>query len=517
MLFYLSSIDMLSRLQVCAFNGLDVLPIDVEIDISSGQPNFVIVGLVDTAIQEAKERLRAALKNTGLRFPWDKRVVVNFAPADLKKEGTHYDLAMVIGVLQATSVVPARENALYIGEVALDGRLRSVNGVLPIAWFAKKNGFSEIFVPQENVRQAAVVEGIAVYGVASLQSLVLHLQGIAPLSVCPYHPMAEQEHTDDGDDFRYVKGQFHAKRALVIAASGGHNVLMTGAPGAGKTLLARSMGSIMPPLTVEECLEVSSIYSISGLLGPGEAYKSQRPFRSPHHSASAVALIGGGRVPMPGEITLAHRGVLFLDEFPEFPRSVIEALRQPLEDGVVSIARSQGHCTFPARVMLIAAQNPCPCGYLFDQQKQCACTPGSIEKYRRKISGPILDRIDLHVTVSRVPVADLESRESGESSETLRKNVIDARKIQCARYQSAGYSFFTNAELPSSFIEQWCPLDVEGKKMLLNAVDSLHLSARSYYRLIKVSRTIADLSASEMILSPHVGEALQYRFTEGAS
>ena len=508
---------MISRLQVCALNGLDVLPIDVEIDISSGQPNFVIVGLVDTAIQEAKERLRAALKNTGLRFPWDKRVVINFAPADLKKEGTHYDLAMVIGVLQATSAVPARECALYIGEVALDGRVRSVNGVLPIAWFAKKKGFLEIFVPQENAGQAAVIEGMTVYGVPSLQALVLHLQGVSLLSPHPYQPMAEQDVMSDDVDFQSVKGQSHAKRALMIAAAGGHNVLMTGAPGSGKTLLARSMSSIMPPLSVEECLEVSSIYSISGLLSAGEAYKSQRPFRSPHHSASAVALIGGGRIPMPGEITLAHRGVLFLDEFPEFPRSVIEALRQPLEDGVVSISRSQGHCTFPARVMMIAAQNPCPCGYLFDQQKQCVCTPGSIEKYRRKISGPILDRIDLHVAVPRVPVAELESRDGGESSETLRKAVIVARDIQRQRYQSAGYSFCTNAELPSSLMEQWCMLDGEAKSMLHHAVDSMHLSARSYFRLIKVSRTIADLSLCETISSKHVGEALQYRFSEGNS
>ncbi|MBT3413146.1 MAG: YifB family Mg chelatase-like AAA ATPase [Candidatus Jacksonbacteria bacterium] len=503
---------MLARVSSCALIGLDVIPVDIEVDVSPGQSNFIIVGLADAAIQEAKERLRAAMKNANLRFPWDKRVVINLAPADLKKEGTHFDLAMLIGLLHATQDISFSDKQFCIGEVALDGRIRPVNGMLPITWYAKHAGFTDVFVPQENANQAAVIEGLSVYGVPSLQSLVLHLQGAQPLTISKKQAIVSSYEEQEHLDFKHIKGQEQAKRALVIAAAGGHNMLMSGSPGSGKTLLAKAMSSILPPLTVEECLEVSAIYSIAGLLPENKAYMSHRPFRAPHHSASAVALVGGGRIPKPGEITLAHRGVLFLDEFPEFPRAVLETLRQPIEDGVVSISRSQGHCQFPARFTLVAAQNPCPCGYLHDQDISCVCTPGTIEKYRRKVSGPILDRIDLQVHVPRVPIKDLDSKEEAKGSFDVREEVIRVRNKQADRYQQSGWSL--NSELPSSFVADFCPLEQTAKQLLHQAVERLHVSARGYYRLIKVARTIADLAGENTLSQAHVAEALQYRFTE---
>jgi magnesium chelatase family protein len=503
---------MLAKVYSAAVVGLDAVPVEVEVDIASqGLPSFTIVGLPDKAVEEAKERVRSAIRNSGADFP-ARRITVNLAPADLPKEGPSYDLPIAFGILLASGQLQADlSQSLLTGELSLDGRVRPTTGVLAQALLAKESGIETLFVPEENASEAAIVAELTVYPVKSLKDLFLHLTGEQPLTPAIYQPLDLDQTTQFDFDMADIRGQHQAKRALEIAAAGGHNILMKGPPGAGKTLLARTLSSILPRLTFAEAIEVTKIYSISGML-PKQTLLSTRPFRSPHHSTSLVGLIGGSSNPRPGEITLAHRGVLFLDELPEFPRHVLETLRQPIEDGVVHIARAASKVSFPAKCMLVTAQNPCPCGYYGDTTKHCSCNSNQILRYQRKVSGPLLDRIDIHLDVPAVKVeklADTSAHEHNETSIQIRERVQKARERQTKRFEKT--PFLTNADLSSKAVTTFVKLSPEATSLLAKAVSSLHLSGRSYYRTIKVSQTIADLAGEETVLPEHVAEALQFR------
>jgi len=506
---------MLAKIQSGVVVGLTTVGITVEVDIySKSLPSFTIVGLPDKAVEESKERVRAAIKNSGAEFP-DHRITVNLAPADLPKAGPMYDLPIALGILIASEqFIFPKESALYIGELSLDGGVKHTNGVLPLTMFAKEKGIHSVFVPSGDAKEAAVIDGITVYPVHSLISLFHHLNGleeIVPQEHIAFNDIEESQHFEF--DLCDIQGQEQVKRALEIAAAGGHNLFMKGPPGAGKTLLARTLPSILPSLTESEALEVTKIYSVTGNLPPGESIIKHRPFRAPHHTTSRIGLIGGSAHPIPGEISLAHRGVLFLDEFPEFPRHVLESLRQPMEDGIVTISRASGSVTYPSKFMLVGAANPCPCGNYGSQTKRCTCLPGAVSRYKKRISGPLLDRIDLHVHVPAVQPEKLTlDKGKSESSVSVRTRVQKARDQQLTRFKNLHIS--SNAEMSTKMVKEWCPLSEDAMKFMRQAITQYSLSARSFYRMIKVARTIADLSGEKDITISHIAEALQYRPTE---
>ena len=489
--------------------GLEAIPVVIETDIAFGLGAFHIVGLPDAAIKESRERIRSSIKNAGLPFP-RTRITVNLAPADIKKQGPFFDLPIAISLLLAQGIIPPSsiEKTVIIGELGLNGDVRAVPGALAAASMAKKIGAIAIFIPQENAAEAACIQGMAVFPIPSLKALVSHLSGEKLIPSFLFQEMPEEiiSWTTDLSD---IKGQHHAKRGLEIAAAGAHNVLLKGPPGTGKTLLARSLPSFLPPLSQEEAIETTTIASVAGLLPSHAGLLKTRPFRSPHHSASAIALVGGGAWPRPGEVSLAHRGVLFLDELPEFSRQALEHLRQPLEDGYVTVARASSSVRFPSRFLLIAAMNPCPCGFADDPKRLCQCSPNARERYARKLSGPLLDRFDLVIHVPNLESKILLDEQGGEPSEQVRRRVCRARKRQQNRFLSL--PLVTNADIPPSKFKEFCQINDEGKALLAKALETQHLSARGFARVQKVARTIADLDDSQTILTSHIAEALQYR------
>ena len=500
---------MLTKAKTCALVGLEGRIVDVEVDISAGLPAFTVVGLPDTAVQESRERVRAAIRNSGFEFPM-RRITVSLAPADLPKAGPAYDLPIAVGILGSSGQLDAcLDDTALLGELSLEGQLRHTDGVLPMVGLARDRGLRAVAVPETNAAEASLVGGLDVLGAATLAQLVEHLRGgepIVPWTEPPAALGAPDEHASDLVD---IRGQEHAKRALEVAAAGGHNLLMVGPPGSGKTLLARALPSIMPPLTPDEALETTKVYSVAGMLPSDTPLVTSRPFRAPHHTISQAGLVGGGRMPRPGEISLSHRGVLFLDELPEFGHSVLEVLRQPIEDKVVTISRANGSVTYPANFMMVAAMNPCFCGNLGDPRKMCSCTPSMVMRYQKRISGPLLDRIDLYVDVPPVEYDKLTGEATGERSSTVRERVVAARLAQSRRFDGTALS--TNADMGPAEVWEHCKLDEASSGLAKAAMDRLHLSARAFHRTLKLARTIADLAGEEAIGVSHLAEAVQYR------
>lgn len=502
---------MISSIKTISLNGLDGSLVEVQTDISAGLPNFEIVGLPDISVRESKERIKVAIKNSGYEFP-SRKIIVNLAPANTRKEGTSYDLPIAIGILSSLGKISEKnlENTMFIGELSLDGKIDRINGVLPMCIEAQNLGIKKVILPKTNEREAAVLKDLEIIGVKNLKETIQYLNKeirIERLRIDILKELNKKE--KDNVDFSEVKGQENVKRALEIAAAGGHNCILIGPPGAGKTMVAQRIPTILPDLTFEEALEVTKIHSVSGILDNNIGIITKRPFRSPHHTISVTSMIGGGRIPKPGEISLAHNGVLFLDELPEFNRNALEILRGPLEDKNISISRLYSKVIYPSNFMLIASMNPCPCGYYGSTEKECKCSEQSIQKYLSKISGPLLDRIDLHVEIKQVKYEKLNLQNKVETSKKIKERVNNARRIQYIRYRNL--NIFSNSQLTPKLIEKYCLLDSECKKVLELAFNKLGLSARAYTRILKVSRTIADLEGKEKIEKRHVLEAIQYR------